>query len=145
MVTVNKLIDKCKQHQQPAVAITDKSNLCALIKFYTKAIKSGIKPICGAEVLLQSTTGKQHSMVLLCVNNVGYKNLIELISLAYVNNQQEGVPIVEKSWFTKHADGLIALSGGLNGDIGEAIISNNRVLANHLLQQGIQLFPNSCY
>ncbi len=145
MVTVDKLVEQCKKQQHPAVAITDLSNLCVLIKFYTKAIKSGIKPICGAEVFLHSATGKQYSIVLLCINNTGYKNLIELISRAYVKNQKDGHPIVDQSWFHELSDGLIMLSGGVDSDIGEAIISNNYNLANQLLRQWMILFPDRFY
>ena len=109
----------------PAVAITDQGNLFALVKFYRQALDAGIKPLIGAEVWV---TGREEQaeaarLVLLCRNGAGYRSLSRLLSRAWLEGQNDGIPQVHASWFDGGAtSGLIALSGGQDGVLGRALL-----------------------
>jgi len=147
IVRVKDLVKTTKQAGMPAVAVTDQCNLFAMVKFYRAAINNGIKPIIGVDVWI--TNDKQPSqpypLVLLCQNNEGYRNLTRLVSRSYVEGQHQGVPILERDWLSGSTDGLIALSGGAQGDIGQALLNNDIASATELLNQWGRLFPERFY
>ena len=106
-----------------------------------------MKPLVGVDLwLAESADLKQRSrLVLLCRNRAGYLNLTELVSRTYVEGQQRGLPILERAWLETHSEGLIALSGGRSGDIGQALLANKKELAAQLLADWQRLFPDSFY
>lgn len=147
LIRIDKLVSKADELTMPAIAVTDLSNLFATIKFYQAAIKKGIKPIVGAECWIKNDlfSDQTFQVILLCQNQLGYRNLIQLISHAYLENQQEGKPVLQKSWFADYSEGLIALSGAREGDIASCLIKNNKPLAAEILQSWLMLFPNRFY
>ena len=121
IVRVDDLAERCKELGMPAVALTDQNNVFALPKFYRAAQEAGIKPIIGLEVWVTPAAGvaERFRMVLLCQNRDGYRNLSQLLTMAYRCGQHGGIAGIEESWL--HADavrGLLALSGGPSGDLG---------------------------
>lgn len=146
LLRIDELIARAVALEQPAIAITDQSNLFATIKFYQAAIKAGIKPIIGAECWIENSQFPEQPfrLVLLCQNQQGYQNLIHLISRSYVEGRVDK-PILQRSWFIKYSTGLIALSGGLEGDIGQALFKEKPAQAKELLQAWLSLFPNRFY
>ncbi|WP_218814389.1 DNA polymerase III subunit alpha [Rickettsiella endosymbiont of Dermanyssus gallinae] len=146
LLRIDELIARAVALEQPAIAITDQSNLFATIKFYQAAIKAGIKPIIGAECWIENSQFPEQPfrLVLLCQNQQGYQNLIHLISRSYVEGRA-GKPILQRSWFTQHSTGLIALSGGREGDIAQALLKEKPAQAKELLQVWLSLFPNRFY
>jgi DNA polymerase III subunit alpha len=147
LIGIDKLISKAEELSMPAIAVTDLSNLFATIKFYQAAIKKGIKPVIGAECWVKNDRfpDRIFQLILLCQNQLGYQNLIQLISRSYLENQQEGTPVVQKSWFANYSGGLIALSGGRAGDIAFCLTKNNKPLAAEHLRSWLTLFPNRFY
>ena len=129
----------------PAVAITDLSNLFGLIKFYTAAEKAGIKPICGCDVRIEDEDGVQSQFVLLVRNRTGYLNLTQLISDLYTEAEGIADPVLAKSKLAGRGEGLIALSGAQNSDIGEALLADEIELAEQRLMSWQALFPDSFY
>ena len=87
LVRVSDLIDSVKEAGMTSVALTDDMSLFSAIKFYQKAINSGIKPIIGAKISVTNDLGI-YDLLLLCQNHEGYLNLSELISKAYLNEQE---------------------------------------------------------
>ena len=84
LIRVPKLVE-CVQHAgMDSVALTDDMSLFSAVKFYQKAIDSGVKPIIGAKVVVAFSSG-QYDVIMLCQNNEGYLNLSELISKAYLS------------------------------------------------------------
>ena len=83
-VRIPALIESCRADNMPAVALTDKNNLFALVKFYRKAIAAGVKPIVGVDlsILNPDDPQKPFSLVLLCQHREGYRRLSELVSRA---------------------------------------------------------------
>ena len=127
-VRIPRLMNRAAQTGVPAVAMTDQGNLFGLVKFYRKALAEGIKPIIGVDIRLRNPDEEDRpwSMVLLCQDLSGYHNLTRLVSRSYLEGQHRGVPMVDVSWLDQDTSkGLIALSGGINGDIGRALIAGH--------------------
>jgi len=147
MVRIKPLAVMAVEKQMPAVAITDQSNLFAMVKFYRATMAAGVKPIIGVDAWVEETELKMgySKLILLCRNQAGYKNLTNLISLSYQEGQIRNRPIIKREWLEKHAEGLIVLSGGKDGDIGQAILSNRPVLAEQSIRYYQNLFPDNFY
>jgi DNA polymerase-3 subunit alpha len=124
---LKQLVERAKELGMPAVAVTDQFNMFALVKFYQAAVAAGIKPIVGADVLISNPEDPDHAsrLVLLCQNREGYLNLCQLLSKGYQEGQYHGVPYVRRDWVAAHSNGLIALSAGREGDVGQALINNH--------------------
>ncbi len=147
-VRIPALMDKCAAERMPAVALTDQSNVFGLVKFYRKAIAAGIKPIIGADLRLYNgdDPGRPYTLLLLVQDADGYRNLSELITRSYIEGQYRGKPMVRREWITAEScAGLIALSGGLQGDIGHALHANHRDVALKLLDGWLEVFPGRFY
>ncbi len=130
-----------------AVAVTDLGNLFAAVKFYRAATSAGIKPIFGCEMRIRPSleSGEASRLVLLAQNDVGYKNIKTLISRSYLDGQHRGVPQLEQEWFDGLTEGIIALSGGTNGDIGQALLAGEQQEAERRLERWSGLFPERFY
>jgi DNA polymerase-3 subunit alpha len=124
IVRIPALLEKCRSLNMPAVALTDRGNLFGLVKFYRKALSSGIKPLIGVDLQIANDagTGDSDGLVLLCQNLHGYRNLTQLVTRTYLEGQHRGVPMARRDWLTPEScAGLLALSGGVNGDLGRAL------------------------
>ena len=147
LVRLKPLAQKVAELKMPAVALTDFNNFFGLVKFYKACQSNGIKPILGSEVIIQDDveeTGGSQLILLIC-NDIGYKNLTELISRAYQEGQKQSSPTVKLEWLEGHSDGLIALSGGRLGEIGIALISGRKSDAENSLARLMRLFPQRFY
>jgi len=147
IVRIKPLAASVAEMQMPAVAITDQSNLFAMVKFYRATMANGIKPIIGVDAWVEETelSVGYSKLILLCKNKLGYKNLTNLISLSYQQGQIRNRPIIKRKWLEQYAEGLIALSGGKDGDIGQAILADRRDLADKAIEYYQRLFPDSFY
>lgn len=147
LVKIKPLVNKISDMQMPAVALTDHMNLFALVKFQKACLGKGIKPIFGADILLENEDpeGLPHNFTLLVQDKSGYYNLTEIISSAYLENQKLGQPIVSREVVNQYNRGLIALSGGRTGEIGRALLAGHRELAKKYLQEWGTLFDNRFY
>ncbi|MGJ8693294.1 MAG: DNA polymerase III subunit alpha [Thalassotalea sp.] len=144
---VKPLVAKASDYNMPALALTDQTNLCGLVKFYHAAHGAGIKPIIGSDFWVRSEAlGNELSrLVILASNNVGYKNLTELISKAYLRGSVQDKPVIDNLWLIEHAQGLILLSGGREGDIGKALLKGNKSFVDEMVNFYQQYFPNNYF
>jgi len=147
VVRIKPLVKKLAELGMPAVAVTDQSNLFSLVKFYKAAMGAGIKPIAGADVWVQNPqeAGAPHRLTLLVQDQEGYLALTELISRSYQENQHQGVPMLLPEWLADRNSGLIALSGGREGAIGQALIGGNAAEAERLAEYWGGVFRNRFY
>ncbi|MEW6352930.1 MAG: DNA polymerase III subunit alpha [Pseudomonadota bacterium] len=154
IVRIEPLVEAAARMGMPALAVTDQCNLFAMVKFYRAALQQGIKPIIGVELWVQAGTKVQPGngeaqplsrLVLLCQNEEGYRNLTRLVSRSYIEGQQRGVPSVRKEWLSGATDGLIALSGGHAGDVGQALLAGQTEQAARWLGDWKNLFPGRFY
>ena len=146
LVRVKPLVKQVAEAGMPAVAVTDQCNLFALVKFYRAAIGAGIKPIIGVDLGLQDEAlARPARLVLLCQDQEGYLNLTRLVSMAYLQGQVQGVPYIQREWLEGHSEGLIALSGGHEGDVGQALVAGKGEQAARYLEGWERLFPGRYY
>src|SRR5688500_17754630 len=142
------LMDAVTAAGMPAVALTDQSNLFAMVKFYKAAQAAGVKPIIGVDLRIRETGERVEpsTLVLLCQNEAGYLNLSRLVSRSYLEGQQRGVATVDRSWLTPDCmRGLIALSGAREGDVGRALLRGRPDEANAALDFWLSLFGDRYY
>ncbi|UJF24828.1 DNA polymerase III subunit alpha [Suttonella sp. R2A3] len=122
MLRIGQIVSLASKQGMNSVALTDRNNLYAAIKFYTKARAAGIKPIIGCDLSVRDDSGAVHQLVLLAQNRQGFVQLCELISFAYQHDQAQGIVAVDEARLTlAQCSDLIALSGGVQGDIAAAI------------------------
>ena len=146
-IRIKPLMKAVEKAGMPAIAITDQNNFFGLVKFYKTAMGAGIKPIFGVDVLLVDEQGADtlFHLILLCQNNTGYRNLTRLISRAWQHGQVLGVPRVQRAWIRELSDGVIMLSGGRDGDVGQALLAGNQELAERRLREWLDVFPERYY
>jgi DNA polymerase-3 subunit alpha len=153
-IRIDDLFAKAKEYHIPALAITDHGNMFGVIEFYEKARSYDIKPIIGCEVYLapESRFKKEshgikdtsYHLVLLAEDNTGYKNLIKLVSLGYL----EGFyyrPRIDKEILKKYSNGLIALSSCMHGELPSLILRNQEKESFEAAKEYLEIFPDSFY
>ena len=147
IVKIKPLVKSLAGLHMPAAAVTDHANLFALVKFYKAAISQGIKPIAGADVLIfnPEEPAAPNRLTLLVKSRAGYITLMELLSKGYQEGQHQGVPMLKHEWLAANHDGLLALSGAMNGDIGKALLAGNNDLARQLSEHWSALFKEGFY
>ena len=126
VVRVPELVAAVAAAGMPAVAVTDQNNLFAMVKFYREALKAGVKPLVGIDLLVREEGERTvpTRLTLLCQSQGGYRNLARLVTRTYLEGQERGVPRIQRSWLAaENLQGLIALSGASEGDIGRALLN----------------------
>ncbi|MBI5790659.1 MAG: DNA polymerase III subunit alpha, partial [Rhodocyclales bacterium] len=148
---IDDVIGQAAADGQPALAITDLANLFGMVKFYTAARGKGIKPIIGCDVWIGEEDGGDRNdvptrLLLLAKNRAGYLRLCELLSAAYLAPRRHGrAGITRAQLGAGDNSGLIALSGGPLGDIGQMLAAGKLDQADVRAQAWAQLFPGSYY
>ncbi len=145
VIGVKDLVKHIAKLDMPAVGLTDQCNFFGLIKFYKAALAEGIKPIIGSDFLLQDDEDECSQITLLAMNDEGYRNITEIISLAYLEGQSQGVAKIRWQWLEQYSQGVIALSGAKFGNIGKALINENPEQAEANLQRWMALYPQRFY
>ncbi len=148
VVRVPELVDAVSGAGMAAVAVTDQSNLFAMVKFYRAALAKGVKPVVGVDLLVKEAgeRAQPSRLTLLCQSQAGYRNATRLVSRAYLEGQQRGVPTIDRNWLTvENVDGLIALSCATEGDIGRSLVNAREKDAERALEFWISLFPGRFY
>src|SRR5687768_2444636 len=141
-IRVAELVEAVRDAGMPAVALTDDSNLFALVKFYKAAEAAGIKPIVGSDVWVGD--GKaSHRLTLLCADRVGYNNLSVLLSRAYRERHGERV-LLQRDWFEERSAGLIALVGA-HSDVGRYALTGRDEAARAALAFWHRCFGDRLY
>ncbi|MFQ5915509.1 MAG: DNA polymerase III subunit alpha [Nitrospinota bacterium] len=150
------LMKKAEAQRLPALAITDHGNLYGAIKFYKKARQHGIKPILGCEVYVaqgsrfdrtppsgDGAVGLSH-MVLLVQDEAGYRNLLSLVSKSHLESFYYR-PRVDRELLEKHAEGLIATTACLNGEIPQHLLRDDGNRAERAARYYAELFSGRYY
>lgn len=147
LVRIKPLAKRCADMQMPALALTDFCNMFALVKFQRATIDAGIKPIYGADVLVESKFPDEPAsqIVLLAKSLQGYRNLTDLVSEAYLHGQKLDKAIISRAYLSQKTEGLICLSGGKDAEIGRALLAGKQAKAEQLVEEYNALFPDSFY
>jgi len=143
---IDQLMKLTVERKMPAVAMTDHGNLFGAVKFYNSAIAAGVHPVIGCEVYVsqqghktRSDSDRYNHMVLLCENQEGYRNLIDLVSTGYL----EGFyykPRIDLDLLARHSKGLIGMSACLRGHIPETLLSDKHEDARRLAHTYADIF-----
>jgi DNA polymerase III subunit alpha len=148
-----QLVELARRQQMPAVAVTDTGNLFGAMEFASYAKDAGIQPITGC---LMSVTRPDEpdgpgmrpapdQLVLLVQNEAGYRNLMKLTSDAFLGTEPGLIPQVSLSNLAAHAEGLLALTGGVAGEVGRHLVENRPEAARISLDRLKGMFPGRLY
>ena len=146
---IDEVVAAAAADQQPALAISDLSNLFGTVKFYKAARGKGVKPLIAADVWVQvpgkDATAPPARLLLMVQNHHGYLNLSELITRAWTRGVVRDQAIISLEWLRELSEGLIALSGAQRGAVGQALVQGDdaRAVACALHLAGI--FPHRFY
>lgn len=149
---IDSLFDYVKNLGQEAIAITDHGVMYGAVQFFDAAKAAGIKPIIGCEVYVANrtrfdkvnTVDKNNHLILLCKNEVGYKNLIKMVSAGFTEGFYRK-PRIDKELLTKHHEGLICLSGCLAGEVAYDIAQGEYDKAKEVAMWYHELFGDDYY
>ncbi|WP_297353496.1 DNA polymerase III subunit alpha, partial [Paraburkholderia sp.] len=148
IVRLDDIVAAAAKDGQGALALTDLGNAFGLVRFYKEARGKGVKPIAGCDVWITNPDDrdKPSRLLLLVKDKRGYLNLCELLTKAWLTNQYRGRAEVEAGWLeTGLGEGLLALSGAQQGDIGMALAAGNEEAARRNAQHWAKVFPNGFY
>jgi DNA polymerase-3 subunit alpha len=155
-LTIKKLVGLCAEHQMPAVALTDRDNLFGSMEFSLAAAGAGVQPIIGVQLSVLPMTkaepsnnaSKKHApdqLMLYAKDDVGYYNLLKLVSSTYIEPEGGEAPLVTYAAVAKYSEGVLALTAGQYGAVGRALLAGHKDEAVRALQALQQIFPDRLY
>src|SRR5438270_1974867 len=164
-IKTKELVQLCRGEAMPAVAITDSGNLFGALEFATACSEAGIQPIIGCEIALAPNgggrngragngNGQAHApnghgerdrIVLLVQSEAGYRNLLSLVSRAFLDGEAGGEPSVALADLANESDGLICLAGGAGGPVGRPLAEGQAEAAEAALLTLKDIFPGRLY
>ncbi len=151
-IRIKDLVARATADGAPAIALTDHDNMFGAVDFQKACKKAKVKPIFGAEVSLvpdgrtDPEQRKTWTLVLLCRTIEGYRNLCYLLSRAYMDTPTKCPrPRIDRALLREHAAGLIGLSGGLSGEIAQALVRGRYEEATQVARVYQGLFEPGCF
>ena len=145
LLTINQLVDCAKKYSVPSIALTDKSNMFAMVKFFNKCESQGIKPISGSSLrVIFDEDEVSHELLFLAKNNNGHKNLMKVISKAH-NNFTYQNPIINFQDLQEFKNDVIAISGGKDSHLFELIKRKKNHEAEKRIDKFLEIFKDDFY
>jgi len=150
---IDDMVRLAKEHGMSAIGLTDHGAMYGVINFYSACVKNGIKPIIGVEIYIANRSrfdkepgidNKRYHLTVLAKNNTGYQNLIKLVTAAHLEGYYYK-PRVDKDLLKKHADGLIALSGCMAGELARMLQAGNKKKAEEIIREYQSIFGKENY
>ena len=149
---IAELISRAKELSQKAVAITDHGNMFGVVDFFIEAKKQGIKPIIGMEAYVaagslydkETRTREYSHLILLAKNAAGYKNLMKLSSISYIDGFYYK-PRIDYELLEKYSEGLVCTSACLMGDIPSMLLAGDTEAAYALAERLKGIFGADFY
>ena len=147
ILRIGPLIERAKALGMPAVAITDRANLFCMVRFYRAAVARGIKPIIGVDLPLERESNEVPAgvLTLLAMDDSGYRQLTRLLTRCYMAERSTGVPLAARTWVSECTGGLIAISPGPAGDIGQALLHGRTGEAERRAEAWASVFAERFY
>jgi DNA polymerase-3 subunit alpha len=140
LLTINQIVDSAVKHSVPSVALTDKSNMFGLVKFFNKCEAAGIKPISGSSIKVVFEEDDQpFELLCLAKNNNGHKNLMKIISSAH-NNYNYQAPIIDFKDLVNLKDQIVVVSGGKDSHIFDLLKRHKVDEAEKRIDKFLSLF-----
>jgi len=153
-IKLKQLVKLCQTMAMPAVGIADTGNLFGALEFSIGCADAGIQPIIGVQLAIRRTDGAPSrdgrrpdpdSLVLLCQSEAGYLNLLKLVSKSFLETEAGESPQVSLDDLARHAEGLIALSGGPAGPVGRLLADGQGPAAEAMARRLAGIFPGRFY
>ena len=146
-VRIDDAVRAAADDRMPALALTDLANLFGLVKFYTAARNAGVKPIAGCDVWITHASERDAPFraLLLAADRSGYLRLCDWLTRAYRTHQHRGRAEVDPAWLDEDTEGLIALAGARESDVGQALLQGNAAAARVAAEAWKRRFPGRCY
>ena len=147
VVRIGSLIERAKALGMPAVAVTDHTNLFCMVRFYRAAVAGGIKPIIGVDLPLERESNDDPAglLTLLAMDGSGYRALIRLLTRCYMAERSTGTPAAARAWVRGCGPGIIAISPGPGGDVGQALLHGRAGEAERRAEGWASAFPGRFY
>lgn len=148
VLSVRSLVAGVPQLNMAAIGLADQGNVFAAVKFYREALKKGIKPIIGADLWIASALEDRDPsrLTMLCMNATGFRQLSRLLTLSFSQGQHLGRALLLKDWLeADELTGLLALSGGQYGELGQLLLGSQQEKAAEALHYWRTLFPDRFY
>ncbi|ALK92623.1 DNA polymerase III subunit alpha [Limnohabitans sp. 103DPR2] len=145
---IDDVVQAAADDHQPALALTDLSNLFGAIKFYKAARGKGVQPILGAEIFLEGLGADPLALsrvMVLVQSSQGYLNLSELLARAWTQNMVKTNAVVKLAWLQELSEGLILLSGAQAGPVGQALVQGDTSRAAEIALQLASIFTHRFY
>ena len=151
--SIKKLVSRVKELGMTSCAITDHGTMFGVVDFYRECKANGIKPVIGCEVYVApgsrfdkvyGVDNKYAHLILLAENEIGYKNLIYLVSMGCIEGYYYK-PRIDKELLRKHSEGLIALSACIAGEVPSRLLNGDRDGAKKTAQEYIDIFGKENY
>ncbi len=151
-IKIKDLPKLCHKYSMPAVAVTDTNNLFGALEFSTICAENGVQPIIGCQLNVSPLTVTPSSsetspdqLVLLVQNQTGYLNLMHMVSQSFLSCPEGSLPQVSLELLEKHGEGLIALTAGVKGCVGKALLMNKKEQAQFHLERLKSIFCDRLY
>ena len=142
LLTIDQIVNSASKHSIPSVALTDKSNMFGLVKFFNKCEAAGIKPISGASIqLIFENDENSHELLCLAKTNEGHKNLMKVISNAH-NNSKYTSPVINFNELIELKNDIVAISGGKDSHLFESLKRNNISDASRIIDSFTKYFKD---
>ena len=142
LLTIDQIVKSASKHSIPSVALTDKSNMFGLVKFFNKCEAAGIKPISGASIkLIFDNDENSHELLCLAKTNEGHKNLMKVISNAH-NNSTYTSPVINFNELIELKNDIVAISGGKDSHLFESLKRNNISDASRIIDSFTKYFKD---
>ena len=147
ILRIGPLIERTKALGMPAVAVTDRANLFCMVRFYRAAVAGGIKPIIGVDLPIEpeSNDAPAGLLTLFAMDDSGYRQLARLLTRCYMAERSTGLPVAARAWVSECAGGVIAISPGPGGDIGQALLHGRTGEAERRADAWASVFPGRFY
>jgi DNA polymerase-3 subunit alpha len=145
LLTINQIVDCAQKNNIPSVALTDKSNMFAMVKFFNKCEAAGIKPISGSSIrVIFDGDDSSHDLLCLAKNNDGHRNLMQAISSAH-NNYNYQSPIINFDDLKNFKDDIVVISGGKDSHIYELSKQNKLVEIENRIDDFLMVFKDDFF
>ena len=145
LLTINQIVDCAQKNNIPSVALTDKSNMFAMVKFFNKCEASGIKPISGSSIrVIFDGDDSSHDLLCLAKNNDGHRNLMQVISSAH-NNYNYQSPIINFDDLKTFKDDIVVISGGKDSHIYELSKQNKLEEIENKIDDFLMVFKDDFF
>jgi DNA polymerase-3 subunit alpha len=159
---IDDLVKRTKEFSMPAVAITDTGNLFGALEFSKSCVEAGIQPIIGTQLDVlpfldpddneglmlnnnQAILRAPDQIVLLAQNNIGYSNILKLVSEFHLGSDEDTEPRISIDNLAEHNEGIIAFTGGVVGGVGRLLAEEQNDNAEALLIKLNQIYQNRLY